>query len=198
MPRLRDSAKTTTIVFIAIAAGCVILPVAYLFLLLGLVYINSWPTQESMVHSGYVQIPQAREIDELFGPALHSCSNYEEPDAAQWFTETYFGGRYELVMQVDVRIDRQSGEVAEVRGEPQFSLGEIYRIEGRGASYGNWHQFGAEEWEAVVEADGDFSVLGIQIDLENPVDGFEEYKAIPRGGIRMRDPDLLPDETGLQ
>jgi hypothetical protein len=42
-----------------------------------------WPAQEVMVRSGYALIPEAKQIDDLFGPAWHRVSNYTKPDTVE-------------------------------------------------------------------------------------------------------------------
>ncbi len=145
-----------------------------------------------MVNSGYPMIPQAKQIDDLIGPAWHSTSNCQQPNIVEWHTEALFAGRYELIMWVKAEVDRQFGRISKVIGEPRFSLGEVSRVEGRGASYQQWHEFGAEKWEKVVKAKGDFSVIGIRLDRDNPVRGFAEYKKIHRNGIQMKVGTSLP------
>jgi hypothetical protein len=153
---------------------------------------SRWPTQEQMVPSGYRMIPEATQVDDLLGPAWHRLSNYQEPDSAEWQTEALFAGRYELSMRVRVRVDRSSGRVTEVVGEPRFLLLEIKEIrDSREVRYNGNHQreFGVDQWHQVVRAKGDFSVIGIQLDRSNPVFGFDRYKAVTRTGIQMRSED---------
>jgi hypothetical protein len=152
-------------------------------------YYNRWPAQGQIVNSGYQMIAEAKQIDDLLGPAWHQLSNYREPDLAEWQTESLFGGRYELSMRVSVRVDRSSGRVTEVVGQPQFRLVEIKEIrDSRQVSYnGNrQHEFGLEQWHQVVKAGGDFAAIGIQLNRNNPVPGFDGYRAAPRNGIQMR------------
>ncbi len=170
-----------------VAAGLALLG-AYAYFWYAYLFLNRWPSQEQMVASGYRMIPQAKQIDDLFGPAWHRVSNYREPDTAEWQTEALFGGRYEMWMTVTVRIDRRSGSVIQVIGEPRFLLLEVQRIERSGAvAYPamNQHEFGADKWQQVVNANGDFSVIGIQLNRNNPVPGWQRYVARPRNGLRM-------------
>ena len=72
----------------------------------------------------------------------------------------------------DVRVDRVSGRVIEVLGEPRFHLREIGAITEIGAgpsrqiSYDMDHKFGLAEWHQVVGCTGDFSAIGIQLDRD--------------------------------
>ena len=129
-------------------------------------------------------IPQARQIDELVGRADHSVMNEgddtEEGVKEEWISEVYFNGRYELVMTVDIRVDRRTSSVSKVIGTPSFHLHEIESVEmlsgGRASiSYRESAQrdFSSAEWQRVVEAKGDFSVIGIQIQKAPPIDNFD-------------------------
>lgn len=184
-------ARRRVVVSIALASpflGFWLAVCAYWILMLT---FGRWPSQEQMVQSGYQIIPEARQIDDLLGPAWHKLTNgrlsySREPDIAEWQTEALFGGRYQLTMWVKTEVDRQSGKVSKVIGEPRFILAEVSRISRRGVSYQGGHEFGAEEWQKVVKAKGDFSVIGIRLDRNHPVRGFAEYMKIPRNGIQMK------------
>jgi hypothetical protein len=85
-------------------------------------------------------------------------------------------------MTADLRVDRRTSNVAKVVGSPRFRLLEIESIDmssdGRASvSYNtfNQRQFGTVEWDRVVEANGDFSVLGVQIKKAPPLPNFEEF-----------------------
>ncbi len=141
-----------------------------------------------MVRSGYTMIPEAKQIDDLLGFAWHRVVNYCEPDIAEWQTEAAFAGKYELTMTVRVRIDRRSGRVTEVIGEPHFYFREIAEIiNSHGAKYrpANGREFGLEQWRQVVRAKRDFSVIGIALDRNNPIPGFDRYQNRDQNGIRM-------------
>jgi hypothetical protein len=111
-----------------------------------------------------------------------------------------FGGRYQLTMAVKVEVDRHSGlllsygsgRVLKVVGRPSFILLEVREVtlnpEGRiEITYQNQWEFGPAEWEKVVAARGDFSVIGIRLNRNNPARNFDEYKAYPINGIRMKE-----------
>lgn len=168
---------------------------AYAYFWYAYLVLGRWPSQERMVPSGYERITEARQIDDLFGPAWHSISNAKAPDSAEWHTEAYFAGRYKLWMTVGVRVNRQSGAI-DVVGSPTFVLLEIQSIQGdrevsdREVSYrgSSQREFGADEWRQVVEANGDFSAIGITLNLNNPVPGLDRYLAQPRNGMRLAQP----------
>ncbi len=149
---------------------------------------ETWPATKQTVPSGYAMIPQARQIDDLFGPAWHSCSNYRHPDTVEWISEAYFAKRYQLVMVVRAKVERPSGKVIEVVDEPRFILMKIEEVTGGGGtSYdgASQREFGANEWAKVVKAKGDFGVIGIELNYNDPVPGFEGLIAHPRNGVQM-------------
>lgn len=184
MPTWRPAIVIVSALALPVVGWCLLVSCYWLALLQ-----SRWPSQEQMVPSGYALIPEARQIDDLLGPALHELSNYTEPDTADWITEVLFDGRYELTMSVRVRVNRSSGDVTEIVGNRKFWLYEISSIrDGREASFSGAGQreFGVGEWQRIVKAGGDFSAIGIKLDRGHPVSGFESYRAVFSNGIQMR------------
>jgi hypothetical protein len=140
------------------------------------------------VAGGYAAVPQAKQIDDLLGPARHYWANYSARGRVQWFTEAIFAPRYELTMWVDVEYDPATGKILKVDREPKFTLQEIGRIDGNHADFRRSFEFGAEDWQNVVDAKGDFTVIGIKLDQGAPIAGFSAYQALPRNGIQFRGP----------
>jgi hypothetical protein len=181
-------ARPTMVILSAIAApvaGWCLLVLAYFIS----VSHSRWPSQEQMVASGYAMIPEARQIEDLLGPARHEVCNYREPDIVEWQTHAPFAGRYELVMIASVRVDRRSGRVTEVIEAPRFQFFEIEKIRDSGGAtfrQASQREFGVDQWRRVVKAGGDFSVIGIELNRNNPVPGFDRYQAQAQNGIRMR------------
>jgi len=192
------TAAGVCIFFARLARPAVVIPLAIVspfaaFVLLVIVFWG-WivlsallsPGSLARVSSGYPLIPEARQIDDLFGPAWHFAVNYREPNKVEWFTEAAIGGRYELTMFVPVEFDSGTGYILRVTGKPRFFLREVTRVQGRGVSYGRQYEFSPEEWKNVVAADGDFSVIGLALDLNNPVAGFAKYQDRPRNGLQLK------------
>lgn len=136
------------------------------------------------------------QIEDCFGEADHFIS-YSGPNVPRdWNTEAFFYGRYTLTMQVEVKTDSAFSEITEVVGEPKFYLREVREIlrvpdgtpsEARFA--GEW-RFGKDDWKKVHDAKGDFSVIGIAIKKDQPVQDFEGYaKAVKEPRIRVRPGD---------
>lgn len=134
------------------------------------------------VVSGIEQIPAARQMEKLIGDSDHFITHFGFGDQPlTWNTEVWFHPRYRLSMKTKVMVDYESNKVVEVVGEPNFYMREIDTItpidHGRHhAKVGtNWN-FGLDEWEKVVEADGDFSVIGIELS-DKPLPYFDEFVA---------------------
>ncbi len=150
---------------------------------------------KNAVKDGFTKIPQAAEIEDLLGEADHFIS-YSGPGVKQdWNTEVHFAGRYCLTMQVDVKVDSSFSKIVEVIGEPKFFLAEFTRVEvdadgrvGAGSDHpSQYAEFGVREWNKVVQAKGDFSVVGVPIKKHQPVPNFEKYvEATRRPRIQVR------------
>jgi hypothetical protein len=46
-------------------------------------FLNAWPHPQTMARSGYPMIPEAKQIDDLLGPAWHAVWNYKEPNIVE-------------------------------------------------------------------------------------------------------------------
>ena len=142
-----------------------------------------------MVPSAYMKLEEPRQIDKLFSPAFQSCMNFKSPDTVDFISLTYVAQRYQLNMWVRIRIDRQTGQFVELVGEPTFRLLEITNVsdDGGGTSYGGLGQklFGRADWQKVVDAGGDFSAIGLTLDQNNPVAGFEKLFTRYQPGIQF-------------
>lgn len=128
------------------------------------------------VRDGFTKIPQACQVEELFGEADHFISYSGSRDVRQdWNTEVFFLERYSLTMQVEVKVNREFSRITSVVGEPMFYLTEFESIDGSTAKFGRSHDFTLADWNRVVDADGDLSVIGIAIKKDAPVADFERY-----------------------
>lgn len=135
--------------------------------------------------SARTSLPAAVQIEELFGDADHFITHYgmRSEKSNIWNTVTYFGGRYELTMQVRVRVDYDK-KCIEVAGSPEFSLVEIRRVRKStsgliGADCGKNFRFSEDEWQKVLASGGDFSVIGIELDASSVAD-FDDFVAAVR------------------
>ncbi len=132
------------------------------------------------VKSGFSKIPEALQIESLFGEADQYIS-YNGPYAPQkWNTEAYFSGRYTLSMEVEVETNSAFSEITKVVGEPRFFLWEADQIiiqpNGQPETrFSPGWQFGLSDWKKVVAAKGDLSVIRITIKENQPVQNFDAY-----------------------
>jgi len=138
---------------------------------------------ERPISSGLRKIPQARQMQEIFGPAVHEiCNLRDDKVTADWITIVAFGGRYELKMIAPIRVSRDFSEIEQVLGPPAFELLEVTAVSngGYGAKYdpAAERHFGVDQWVEIYRTKGDFSVAGIHVKKNQPVRDFEKYRAI--------------------
>ena len=99
---------------------------------------------------------------------------------ATWNSFGKLYGRYKLTMQFHVVLDSSANQF-KISGSPKFYLREVTLIEvnprgGYRSEFGREFVLGAEEWRALVNASGDFSKLGIELEKNNPTKGFAVVK----------------------
>jgi len=148
---------------------------------------------KSAVQSGFVQIPESLEIEELFGPADHFISSKNRNGLHDWNTEVFFEGRYRLLMQLEVEVDEPFSRVVRVAGEPEFHIWEVRKVDyypsGQvGASFNGSKEvsFGRKEWDDLRNANGDLRAVGLSVDTSSVV-GFDDYvKAVRKDRIEVR------------
>lgn len=143
---------------------------------------------QKAVISGLKQIPEASQIDDIFGKENvdHFISySGDLENGCRWSSEVFFAEKYILTMQVPVRMGRSFDKVLEVQGEPKFYLNEVDSIEKKNKGYiGNlnstfkWSEpFGVKKWKRIYEAGGDFSAAAITLKLNQPVKYFSQYQS---------------------
>ncbi|MDQ6632112.1 MAG: hypothetical protein M3Y82_10220 [Verrucomicrobiota bacterium] len=141
-------------------------------------------------------IPFAQQFARLFPDLTRSYFSYYVGGAGPTtlVMEALLFDRYELLMTAKVTLD---GERRKVKAfdAPEFFIREISvvtveRREGRqpdgspvvaeilrsGKSGDAQMRFDAARWEKIVEAGGDFSVIGFPLKTNSPAPGFEDYK----------------------
>lgn len=133
------------------------------------------------VKSGRRQIPEANQIEELFGESDHFIGYHGDRSIGNdWNTEVHFYGRYALTMQVDVKMPTDFNQVEAVLGEPKFYLIEVGKVRKSdtgqiGANIVNDFKFNLDDWKKVYKAKGDFGVIGLDIKKGQPVKDFDLY-----------------------
>lgn len=145
-------------------------------------------------------IPELREFERLFPDYLYNfyvdksvdtfdfASDYADPNSfVGWELIAGLYNRYVFVMSVDIvfaRIDPVTKKVLfpGSHKEPEFSLWQVDSVSvplvffGRRYALTSRHSIkilSNEEWKRLVEARGDFSALGIQLEQNAPVRNFE-------------------------
>lgn len=139
------------------------------------------------VRDGMKTVPHVQEIMKMFPGAktdnfFSDCGKYSDVTGKQvtWNTSVYFGGKYVFTYQIDAMLDYKKNKFIKVVTKPKFVLWQVSEIynatpETIGASFNGDHKFGEEDWNKVVAANGDFSVIGIKLDTNSPVSRFDEY-----------------------
>ena len=140
---------------------------------------------KSTVRDGIKTVPHVQEIKRIFSnaPTDYFITNYgfDKDKPKQWNTVVYFGGRYTFTYQVDVVVDYKNNRVGKVVGKPQFYLEEVVKVldassDSVGADYKHpGDTLDEDKWNKLVAAHGNFSVIGITLNTNAPVQGFDEY-----------------------
>ena len=132
--------------------------------------------------SGIGSLPWPKQMEALFGDADHFITHYGMASGPRpWNTVVYFGGRYELALQVDVEINYRTHKIVKAVSPPKFHLSEIgslirnkaNQVEGADIAK-NW-VVDEVQWNQFVQANGDWSVIGITVRTNDPIPGFDEY-----------------------
>jgi hypothetical protein len=148
-----------------------------LFLGLNLAYGNlKVRGHQEFAASGVVQIEPAMQMNHLYADCRHFIS-YGLNNVPLFNSVAYFGGRYELTIQVPV--DIESASSGATIGEPRFYLLEVGQVtvsrSGQiGARFTRTLTFGRTEWELVCLADGDFSMIGFNVNTTS-APNFQRY-----------------------
>ena len=123
--------------------------------------------------------PTVSSFATLFPHADHFISyftaTYGQP---RWNSKVVLHGRYVLTMQFQIDIDRDASQI-HARTQPSYTLVEVAAIQrdqdGRlRISYTSTQlHFGPTEWQRLQSSGGDLSVLGIDVVLDEPVEGLD-------------------------
>lgn len=141
-------------------------------------------------------LPRAVAIEKRFGEVDHFITHYGTSFAKTntWNTEAFFGDRYVLTMQVEIRID-YSEKTFEILPDPVFFLNELADVDRDGSAVnGISERLSSEQFDALLRNDWDFESIGIAIN-HMPVPNFDIYKAMvrsPRYPISLTDPQQRP------
>lgn len=136
--------------------------------------------REQQIENGRKAIPYAAQFRELYPQAWQDITkSYGRP---AFYSEVGLHGRYSLQMKVPVQVGTDGVTVVSY-DKPEFYLHEVESIEALGdgriqinsAKDSARHlRFGPNEWERVVTAKGDCSVLGYSMVTNQPLPRFDE------------------------
>ncbi len=174
--------KTPLIAKIGLAALCVVgaIPILWAIFYFG-IYIGygNWKVRghQEFARNGVSQIQPAAEMEELFDDCRHYIVYTGRGSVSTWNATAFFGGRYELTMQVP--IDIRSKDSGSMIGEPKFYLHEVESVSispsGQvGASFSEDFRFDATQWKKVYASGGNFESVGFTIKTD-PVSNFQKY-----------------------
>jgi hypothetical protein len=134
------------------------------------------------VESGRTDIEQVRQFDRLFPGATHFISYYTGTNGnPTWNSKAGLHGRYVLTMQIPISLSGLGRSQVRSNGTPTFILTEVQNITSLPGGQtsivysGNQITFGFLEWNKLVESNGDLSVLGITIKINQKIPGFVKY-----------------------
>ena len=141
------------------------------------------------IRNGMKTVPHVREIMSMFpnAPIDNFITEYgfDKNAPVTWKTVAYIYGRYEFGYQVNVMIDYKENRITETSGVEHFYLWEVATVSKPtpdGAVSGTYVSdsknrgvFGERDWNKIVAANGDFSVIGIHLITNSPVPGFNDY-----------------------
>lgn len=144
-------------------------------------YRQMSPTDyQSAVASGFAVIPQARQMEELFGECNHAITHNPRGPSV-WQSNVVIEGRYELAMECKARLSNQLNRVVAMEGAPQFYINEITRVDVEPSgvvameSQGQHVTFGLDKWQEIVASNGDLSAAGIVFERGRPVPNVGKY-----------------------
>lgn len=145
---------------------------------------SSMSDYKATVRDGIKSVPYVREIERIFSncPTDHFITQFgfDKTQPVLWNTEVFFGGRYVFTYQVFVSIDYTRNRVLKTVGVPKFYLVQVSKVfndspETIGADFDADYKFDARDWEKIVAAKGDFSVVGITLDTNHFVPRFDDF-----------------------
>jgi hypothetical protein len=151
---------------------------------------------KSAVEDGIKTVPHIDEIKRIFTnePTDHFITQFgfHEREPVMWNTEVFFGGQYIFTYQVYVAVDYAKYQITKTVGAPKFSLVRVNRVfeetsGNTGADFSEDYKFDEAAWEKIVANHGDFSVIGIRIDTNHYIQGFDKYVgAVRRDRVQVK------------
>ena len=153
---------------------------------------NSKHKADILAHMRSTEVIKQFEL--LFPDGIHHVSRLYDKYPF-WSSRIDLYSRYQFSLNMNLELD-DSGHRVELFNEPEFYIEEIKHVtfyDGKpdgGCTYtDNQLRFGLDRWKDLVQAEGDFSVLGYEIVKDNPVRGFDDFcRTTHRTGTRFGSP----------
>ena len=127
---------------------------------------NGWDTNayRDAVRSGRPLIAPAMEMETQFPKTEHMLIMYGARGRAtqEWQTVSFFGGRYELTMTVNVILSSDGKKIVKIDEEPKFDLWVCDKVSADGGAtfYGSrYREFGLQKWNEFRDSGFDPIVL---------------------------------------
>lgn len=163
-------------------ASCVTIAGVFLWAVWYFVFYLGYPSWKHRHHGDFVLeslhlIEPAAQMDEIFDDCRHYLT-YAGTGRPEWNAVVFLNGRYKLQLQVPLVID--SPDSGAMVGPAKFFLLEMEEIvvaeSGRvSVGYRNQWTFGINDWNAIYENAGDFSVVGIEVVKDDPIENFATF-----------------------
>jgi hypothetical protein len=141
--------------------------------------IKTMNNYDLAIQSGVRGSMYPREFNRLFPNAINVISYYTgEIGPPTWTSSIGLYNRYVFKLRLSIELDSARTNIIST-GPPTFYLYEIPKIDVRPNAEPYIHlqqlgEFSADAWRRLVEANGDFSALGVVLQTNNPVQDFED------------------------
>jgi hypothetical protein len=132
---------------------------------------------ELALKSGLENWPDPKAFNELFPNSLHVINYYSgEVGEPKWSSKISLYKRYVFRMSLPIQLDHSRTKIVGT-GTPEFDLYEIDSVaKGPSDSFsGQTHLVSrpsVEDWRKLVQANGNFAAIGINLDTNRPLDNF--------------------------
>ena len=100
----------------------------------------------------FTKIPQACEIERIFGNADHSLTAWHSGlSEGKWKTDAYFADRYVIHFATDIKVDCDRGTVVSVGDHPTIVIEEYLRLDKDAGRWivqgGKQYRLSASDWK---------------------------------------------------
>ena len=147
--------------------------------------VEQHKVQTELIANAPQNSPFLREFEGLFSDAEHKIEsgkhlfpNGERRSVKIWYCKAWLYGRHAIGMSFPFET-KEDGTI-NLLAEPDFSFSSLAESgideEGLWFRLGESRSFKVRDWKRLVDAGGDFSVLGLTVTEGSPVEHFEQWK----------------------